>query len=712
VLIAVLVISVATVLVYSNTFDASFHFDDTSSIVQNKRLRDLSLLWPPSGSRYLGYLSFALNYRLGTLEVFGYHLTNVLIHLCNGILVFRLASITLRSPALRNAEAGPLVRRYLPLAAGLLFAVHPVATQAVTYIVQRFASLAAFFYLLSLMLYVEARLSVDSDRPSKARTAGLWCASVVAAAAAMQTKEISFTLPFVAAGYDLLFFRPRHRLVLLAPLAATALLIPFGLAFERGGLASALSEPNHLASETPDISRGVYLLTQSRVVVTYLRLLLLPIRQNLDYDFPLSYSLADPGVLLALAVLGALAAFAVLVLLQARNRNAAPGVLIFSGIAWFFVTLSVESSIIPIRDVIFEHRAYLPSAGAAIALGAAVLLGVERLRLRSSLTLQAGLALLMTAGPLGVAAYARNSVWKNDLTLWGDVVAKSPDKARPHSNLGTAYLGVGATREAVNEFLIALEIRPEYPEAHDGLGVAYASLGQVDDAIREYREAIRLAPHLAETHRGLGDAYQAKGLLDDALSEYREALRLDPELAEVHNNVGNTYQARGQIDDAVREYHEALRLAPGLAKAHISLGSSYQLKGRLNDAIGEYHEAIRLDPGLAEAHNNLGALYEGAREFDGAIREFREAIRLDPGRAEIHSNLGNAYLAMRLLDDAVREYREAIRIAPGLAVAHDNLGVAYEAKGQFSDATREHDEAIRVAPELDNRTRPTHHEPK
>ncbi len=281
-IVSLLVITAAAVLVYSNAFGASLHFDDFASIVENQSLRDLRSQWPPSGNRWLGYLSFALNFRLGGLEVFGYHLANVLIHVCNGLLVFWLTSITLRTPSLRGAESGPLVRRFLPLTAGLLFAVHPVQTEAVTYVVQRFTSLATLFYLLSLALYAQARLSLEEDRPSKARAACLYGLSVVAAAGAMRTKEIGFTLPLVAAGYELLFFRPGRRLLLLAPLGATALLVPLGLATHGQKLADVLGEASRFAAETPEIPRSVYLLTQSRVVSTYLRLLLLPIGQNVD----------------------------------------------------------------------------------------------------------------------------------------------------------------------------------------------------------------------------------------------------------------------------------------------------------------------------------------------------------------------------------------------------------------------------------------------
>jgi Flp pilus assembly protein TadD len=596
-IVAGLLLVAATLVVYSNTFHASFHLDDDGNIIRNGSLRDLRSLWPPAGSRWLGYLSFALNHRLGGLDVLGYHLVNVGIHACNGLLVFWLVATTLRTPSMRRAEAGPLIRRYLPLAAGLIFAVHPIATQAVTYVVQRFTSLAVLFYLLSLTLYAQARISVQEAPSRRRRAVSRYLLSVVAAAAAMKTKEISFTLPVVIAGYELLFFRhDSRRLLLVVPAAITALLVPLSLAPE---LARAVGEG--------PIPRSVYLMTQLRVVVTYVRLLLFPAGQNLDYDFPLSLSLGEPGLLLALAVLLAIAAGAVLLLRRALGKGSAPGVLAFFGVAWFFVTLSIESSVIPISDVIFEHRAYLPSVGGAIAMAAGLLWGVEQLQLRASPRAQCAAALLLTAGPLGIATYARNMVWKDDLTLWSDVVAKSPNKARPHNHLGLALLARGDVGSATREFLTAVTIDPSYSVAFVNLGDAFHSQGRLADAIRAYQEAIRLQPAIVEAHRNLAIVYEATGQLDEAVREGREAIRLAPRYGEGYQDLGMTFYAMGRLDDAARELREAIRLEPSLAKAHNNLGGVYHAMGRLEEAENEFREAIRLDPGSVEARNNLAS---------------------------------------------------------------------------------------------------------
>jgi hypothetical protein len=534
-----LLVAVATAIAYSNTLRATFHFDDYGTIVENPVIRDLGRAWSASGPRWLGDLTFALNFRLGGLDVAGYHVANLLIHVGNGLLLFALVATSLQTPRLRNATAGPLVRGYLPLAAALIFALHPVATQAVTYVVQRFASLATLFFLASVLLHARARLALEAGRRVTWGAAVLLGLSVAASAAAMKTKEIAFTLPLVLALYEWLFFEgSRRRFLLILPCAATALLVPFAHS-------GRLIDPELLGAETTAISRPVYLLTQTRVVATYLRLVVAPVGQNLDYDFPVSVSLLDTRVLLALGVLAAVTGVATWLLIAARRAGSAPGVLAFFGTAWFFVTLAVESSFIPIRDVIYEHRVYLPLAGAAIVLGTAVLEVAGRALRRGSPPLRCAAALLVTAAPLGAATWARNRVWKDDLTLWRDVAAKSPDKPRAHSSLGLAYAERGETREAIAEYRVALRLQPWNPNALYNLGNAYRLTGDLEDALRLYERAVMVAPGLAMAHNNLGALYQAMGRADDAERELREALRLSPGLAEARVNLDRVLAKRG-----------------------------------------------------------------------------------------------------------------------------------------------------------------------
>lgn len=695
---ALVVVVVATVLAYSNTFHVPFTFDDRTSIVWNDTVRGFGGDW--RASRYVGHLSFALNYRLGGLNPVGFHVTNLAIHLCNAFLVFWLTALTLRTPAIRDAEAGPLVRRYLPASAASLFALHPLATQAVTYVVQRFASLATLFFVLSLALYVKARLSIEAEPRRKAPPSVLLALSTLAAVAAMRTKEISFSLPFLVAGYEVLLF-PRRRLAWTAPLTAAALLVPLGRIGDVQGFEDPLENVGRLAAEAPELSRWAYLLTQSRVVVTYLRLLVLPSGQNLDYDFRLSHALTEPSVLASLAILAGVVGAAAFLLVRARRTNRAPGVLVFFGVAWLFLTLSVESSIIPIRDVIFEHRMYLPSAGAVVTLATLLLGAVERLTLPITLPLQAALALALTAGPLGVASYARNAVWRDEVVLWSDVVAKSPRKARPRFNLANALLRRRAADEAVRQYLVALEIRPAYPEALGNLGGAYVMLREYDQAIRVLREALSLSPNLNVARVNLGSAYLNRGEPGAAIQEFRAALEARPDDVPVLSMLGAAYTQVGNLDDAIAALERAVTLDPRSAVAHNNLGLALAAQGALDSAAREYREALRLNPSLSEpranltlvterkdrarTHNAQGAASAAKGRLDDAAREYREAIRLDPELAEAHTNLGAVLMKRGRVADAVEAHRRALALRPLPEIVF-NLALALEASGRTSEA--------------------------
>jgi hypothetical protein len=570
--LALAVIAVATFLVYANTFDAPFQFDDFKNVVLYGPVRSLRGLW--SDPRVVGYLSFALNYRFGGLDVVGYHLVNVAIHAANAVLVYWLVATVLRCPTLRERPDASMRRRHLPLVASLLFALHPVQTQAVTYVVQRFASLATFFFLLSVVLYARARLAALAEPTSRARVVLLACASMAAAAAGFKTKEIAFTLPMVLLGFEWLFFRPRRRLVAALPFFALAvLLLPIDLLTRGRGVGAALGDQTQFAAETQHISRWSYLLTQSRVVLTYLRLLVWPVGQNLDYDYPLSRSIAEPAVLFSLAMLAALIAVAVVLLRRDLDSDRSTGVLLFAGVAWFLATLSVESSIVPIRDVINEHRLYLPSVGAAIAFGAGLLHLLDRLPLRATFPTRVGVALCLTCAPLGVATFARNRVWQDEARLWTDVVSKSPAKARGHEALGLEFLSRCDIDRAVDEFSTAL--------------------GSPD------RTAIR-AELLA---------------------------RIGPARAVEATRIAELCQERGQLEGAERKRREAACLSPASAAVHVNLGATYHLQGKLEEAVAEYRRALQLDPALVQARENLLAAFEATAARSGSAAPTRG---LDP----------------------------------------------------------------------------------
>jgi len=355
-LAALLLLSLLATLIYSNTFSSPFHFDDTANIVENPQIKDLSNFLDFSGSRYVGFLSFALNYHFGRLDVFGYHLVNLLIHIINGFLVYSLVLLLFKASTgqrispdsnfhLTTNDSQLSTASWVALVAALLFVSHPIQTQAVTYIVQRFASLAALFYLLTLVCYLKWRLASP-----EARSRYLWyTGALLSTVLAMKTKENSFTLPFMILLVETVFFRPltRKGWVTLIPFLLTLLIIPVS----RG---DALGEAEGFARDATAISRSDYLSTQFRVIVTYLRLLVFPVNQNLDYDYPIYYSLLEPSVFVSFLFLLSLFSLGLYLLFNSQLKTHRSQLISF-GILWFFLALSIESSIIPITDVIFEH---------------------------------------------------------------------------------------------------------------------------------------------------------------------------------------------------------------------------------------------------------------------------------------------------------------------------------------------------------------------
>jgi protein O-mannosyl-transferase len=607
----IIVIAFLGLSVYSGTFHAPFAFDDLTSITNNTMIRELNnFAFKPDNytedpGRYIGYLSFALNYRFCGLDVTCYHIVNLAIHIINALLIYLLIVLTFRTEILKNSYIAHS-SGWIALFTAALFAVHPVETQAVTYIVQRLASLATMFYLFALISYIKARSYFGLKGSSWRRVAGYYLLSIVFALLSMKTKEIAFTLPIVIAFYEFYFFggRTRTKLLFLLPMLIMLAVIPIGILHSHRSAGDLLSDIN-AATTASDLPRWDYLLTEFSVVVTYLRLLLLPVGQNLDYDYPISHSLFEPRVLSSLFILlGMLGAALLFLLMSGKGKDTAPRLASF-GILWFFITLSVESSFIPIKDVIFEHRAYLPSIGIFMAVAC---LGAMAARAWPALTKVMTVTAASVVLVLAVAAYERNTVWGSELSLWSDIAKKSPNKVRPHNNLGIAYAINGMTDQEIEQYKIAIGIAPDYPEAH----------------------------------YNLGNAYFLKGMMDMAIEEFKTEIKVDPDHPLVHNDLGNAYVAKGMLDNAIAEYRAALQQNPGNRDAQYNLGFTLLKKGLANDAINELELALKLKPDDPATYNCLGVAYADLKMTDKALEDFQRAASLKPDDTNFQSNVEEA----------------------------------------------------------------------
>ena len=660
-------IALLGLLAYSNTFDVPFQWDEEHFIVENPIVKDPGYFIEPSKAkgfeqygafknRYIGYLTFALNYKIHGLDVTGYHIFNLAVHILNALLVYFLVVLTMRTPFLSNPPSSPLKLRgdsrrpmggglftggqeggTIALFSALLFVSHPIQTEAVTYIFQRFASLAAFFYLLSLVLYVKWRLSslghsglsgISLRKDSRqagmtARQSILYLLSLLSALLAMKTKENAFTLPVMIALYEFFFFRGpiKRRALYLIPFILTMLIIPLTLIGVDKPLGEIIGGVGPAMGGSGKISRWDYLFTQFSVVVTYIRLLLLPVNQNIDYDYPVFRTFFNPQVVLSFLFL--LSVFCLGAYLLYRSLLKPHLRLVSFGIFWFFITLSVESSIIPIPMVIDEYRLYLPSVGFLLGVIVIFLFSMSSRNRKSAKIAVTALSLIIYLFSMG--AYVRNKVWESRISLWEDVVIKSPQKAIGYIMLGYAYASLGDADKSIAYYQDALKREPYSQTAHNLLGLAYYDRGRIDKAIGHYQVVLMLNPNSAVAHNNLGTAYRRAGLPEKALEHFQNASRLNPAFAEAHCNLGMALSDRGMVDEAIEHYRIALKIKPDFIEALIGIGNIHFREGNIDEALRHYTAAVGLQPGNALLHDNLGVLYLKKGFTDKAEEYFMKA---------------------------------------------------------------------------------------
>ncbi|MFZ3056775.1 MAG: tetratricopeptide repeat protein [Smithella sp.] len=621
-------IFIAGIIAYSNSFDCSFHFDDANffekiDMIGSAGISDWLKLFP---SRPIGTLTFALNYHFHGLDVWGYHLVNLIIHLTNALLIWWLTWLTLSSPVMKTSEISRH-KTMLAFLTGMLFVTHPLATQSVTYIAQRFASLATLFYLLSLILFIQGKLWQGNRNIPKLLFGG----SLVSAVLGMLTKEIVFTLPFAIVLYDYCFLktvpwkleRKDHSVILSFSMLIIFILLFFMLSSVRNPFNTVPPDQGYSYS----ISMKEYFLTQFRVILTYIRLFILPVNQNLDYDYQISTGFFQLKTFLSFSILLGILAAGVLLFKKYR--------LISFGIFWFFLTMSVESSIIPIsQNVIFEHRTYLPGFGFFLALTGAFFYFFRERYIRIAVII-----LLIIASINTVLTYQRNEIWKSEYTLWSDCIKKSPDKARTNNNFGLILFGEGKTREAIDHYNKALSITPDYVPPYYNRGNAYAELGQYQLAFEDYNQAIRLQPDYAEAYYNRGAAYSKFGQHQLAIEDFNKAIALNPNYTKAHNNRGITYGKLGQYQRAIEDFNKAISLDHNNTKLYNNRGFAYAKLGQYQRAIEDYNEAIRLKPDYALAYNNRGFAYAKLGLHQRAIEDYETALRLKPDNADLRRAL-------------------------------------------------------------------------
>jgi tetratricopeptide (TPR) repeat protein len=490
------------------------------------------------------------------------------------------------------------------------------------------------------------------------RLSALYAFSILCGALAFMSKQNTASLPLAILLVEYLCvdsswesWKKKIPLIGMAIIIFLLTLLYVSGAF-RGEISAKglLEDVSMLGRETDLVSRWSYLCTQFNVLVIYIRLLFIPIGQSLDHLYLFKSGFFDDYTPAAfLFLLG-------LIVLGVFSRTKRP--VLTLGIFWFFITLSVESSIIPIRDAMFEHRLYLPIFGFAFAVA---FLLFQILSTRNSFIILVSV-LIITA--LGTVTYLRNGVWQDDLTLWKDVLSKNPKNIRASNNLGRALAQSGRFEEADSHFSDVLRFDQEDAKAHFNKGVAMAGQGRFEEALRYYEEALRINPRYAQAHYNSGTVFETLGELEEALKHYLQALQIKPDYLKPRINAGVIFARKGQMDKAVAYLSEALESDPENAMVHNNLAGVMAGMGRIDDAIHYYNEAIRIMPDYADAHYNLGVMLKQQGDYDSAIRHLSESVHIRPDHANARYDLGSLFAKQGRLDEAVLHLAEAVRLQP------------------------------------------------
>jgi Tfp pilus assembly protein PilF len=643
VVLPIVVIALVSLAVYFNALFNGFVYDDVFQVTENQWITNihyisdifLKSVWSFQDTqtvsnyyRPMMHLIYMVSYYIFGLNPLGFHLENILFHTANSILVFlvafhllgggrstdqqnhqkadKLASLEAYKPESRQADklssfqainklTGPQALKHaasltpdffsVPFIAALLFAVHPIHTEAVTWVAGLPEVSFTFFSFLAFYLYMLSDNKITRN----------YIFSVLFFFAASLCKETALILLPLLVFFDYAF-RAEWSMAAIRWRRYIPYLVVTGvyLIMRFNALGGFAPEKKHA-----DLSTYQYVINVFPLFAQYLEKLLFPVRLNAFYVLHPVSSLFKITAFVSLVVV---IAFVALTIVAARRSR--------------IVFLSLTIVALPLLPVLYipalgentfaERYLYLPSFGFVILSGIFFVWARTRLPKRTA----AAIALMAIAGLYSIGTAERSAVWKNDLTLYTDMVRKSPDGFIPNNNLGYALLKAGRIEEGIEHLKIAWRLEPNLVKIIVNRGISYLKRGVTGKAVLELNNALLLNPYNADAHYYLGLGYSQKGWLNQAIDEYATALKLRPDYPNAHKGLAGVYAKQGRMDEAAKELEIELRLNPTDAQAHNDLGVLQLQEGSLDKAIGHFPSAVKLDPGDTIFRNNLDkALY-------------------------------------------------------------------------------------------------------
>lgn len=580
--IAIGLIIAIGVICYANSFSNPFIWDDQNLVVDNPYIKDIRLIKNiftkdlAYGTQFSNFyrplqsLSFELDYYIWGLNPFGFHLSNFLFHAAAAVVVFLMLSLLFPTA------------RFAPLITALFFIVHPIQTEAVTYISGRADSMAALFMFLAVFFYLKHSRNQKIMHISLATICFIF---------ALLSKETALILPFLILLVDVSF--PENKLSFKKKLKSCYLpfiVVTLVYVMLRATVLNFLDRPLFIANAPLSLR----MMTSAKTFVIYLRLLVLPFNLHMERSLPFVTSIMDKGVI---ASLGILTASSILI---ARSYKRSRG-LFFAG-AWFFLTLLPVSNLVPINSNMAEHWLYLPSIGFFLLIAQ----GAEKLLTkRKAIKLITAILLISSLAFYSYLTIKRNQDWRDPETFFKDILKYSPKSSEAHNSLGAVYKKSNQVKLAAAQFKLAIEADPNNYKAYGNLGSALREQKRYNLAISAYKKAIRIRSDIPGLYNNLGNVYADNDDWQEAKEMFDYALTLYPEFALAYINLGKVYYSTGKIDLAIKQYRRAVELHPDLLLARYNLGVAYYKKGEYEKAKENFLEVLRSNPSSRHSQSFL-----------------------------------------------------------------------------------------------------------
>lgn len=669
-----LLIALGTFIVYLPALWNGFiNWDDDVYVYENQNIDSLNLnslkwiffakiggLWHP-----LTIFSLSLDHAVWGANPWGYHLTNIIIHSLNALLVFILSIRLIEYNKAINKKWNVLIPA---VAASLLFGIHPVHVESVAWISERKDVLSAFFFLLTLLTYVKY---VSSQGSKKSR---FYVLSLLSYLFALMSKPMAVSLPVVLLILD---YCPLKRLTKVVEIKNVKSIIGEKIPFFILSFLTALITiwAHHSSKALPTLERYSLmerLLTATHSYIFYLIKMIIPLSLAPFYPYPAKTDF------ITLEYVGFFILFLIITIstigfLKNKN-NLFPAVWLY----YLFTLIPVIGIIQVGRQAAADRYTYLPSLGPFLLAGLGLGYLFERYSKKTyRITIIATGVLLV--GVLANKTVNQVALWHDSITLWSHEIRYFPDAQLAYHNRGEAFDSAGDYRKAIEDYNSAIELNPKDPETYNNRGNAFASIGNYPQAFEGYSKAIELNPQYARAFYNRGNTYLYISNYRQAIEDYSRAIELNPIDPQAYNNRGNAFDSIGNYPQAIEDYSKAIELNPQYAQAFYNRGNTYLYIKKHRQAIKDFGRAIELNPLDPQAYNNRGNAFASIGNYSQAIEDYSKTIKLNPQDARAYYNLGSIYVRLGNNEQGFFNHQKAANL--GLKEAIDSLnaqGVAWK----------------------------------